>query len=429
MLQALLLLVGLGLLAFGGEGLYYAYSNPQQVTMRCAEYAQSRPSALWLRLTDCEADYLGAGYRESGGQIAELFFPVRPTGRPRTEPAALVAATSDPQVLAIAQATVGEGRQPNQEQFIVMMLKIITALGASREIEGWGRAGIVKAFDTRRSLASLSSPIEPDAIVLDLHARPDPTVPAIQAGAGAVALAGALLLHLRSKRAGVLERTAAAAEPVAPAVDQGRSAPAPEGVELGTSGTDPGAVEPAHVADQPAVQASVEPAADMLAFPAEDKAPVAPPGIPPAPPGIPPAPPGPAAAAPRLRGLLLLRLPPSANASDIENAPPLGARDAVERRIAELVPGIRFDESGQGSVSGPDHLLVVDLGPDPLVPTAVARAEGTEGIELLKTLLTSAGWRAYSPRTASFVDPDRLHAAAVPGEGDGSQENGRKGEP
>lgn len=423
MLQALLVLVGLGLLAFGGEGLYYAYSNPQQVTMRCAEYAQSRPSALWLRLTDCEADYLGAGYRESGGQIAELFFPVRPAGRPRTDPAALVAATSDAQVLAIAQATVGEGRQPNQEQFIVMMLKIVTALGASREIEGWGRAGIVKAFDTRRSLASLSSPIEPDAIVLDLHARPDATVPAIEAAAGALALAGALLLHLRSKRVRVVEPTAAAEEPVAATVDQGRSEPAPDAVELGTSGADHvSPVEPASVAAEPEVHASVAPAADMLAFPAEDEATLAPPDLP-------PARPAPAAAAPRLRGLLLLRLPPSANASDIENAPPLGTREAVERRIAELVPGIRFDESGQGSVSGPDHLLVVDLGPDALVPTAVARAEGDEGIELLKTLLTSAGWRAYSPRTASFVDPDRLHAAAAPGEGDGSQENGRKGEP
>jgi hypothetical protein len=410
MLQALLLLVGLGLLAFGGEGLYYAYSNPQQVTMRCAEYAQSRPSALWLRLTDCEADYLGAGYRESGGQIAELFFPVRPAGRPRNDPAALVAATRDPQVLAIAQATVGEGRQPTQEQFIVMMLKIITALGASREIEGWGRAGIVKAFDTRRSLASLSSPIEPDAIVLDLHARPDATAPARLAGAGALALVGALLLHLRSKRVRVVEPTAAAEEPVSAAVDQGPSEPAADAAEFEISGADHvNPVEPASVTDGPEVHTGTAPGADMLAFPAEDEPT-------PAPPDLPPAQPAPAAATPRLRGLLLLRLPPSANASDIENAPPLGTREAVERRIAELVPGIRFDESGQGSVAGPDHLLVVDLGPDPLVPTAVARAEGQEGIELLKTLLTSAGWRAYSPRTASFVDPDRLHAAAAPGE-------------
>ena len=38
---------------------------------------------------------------------------------------------------------------------------------------------------------------------------------------------------------------------IANAVSGKDAAPAPEGVELGTSGTDPGAVEPAHVADLP----------------------------------------------------------------------------------------------------------------------------------------------------------------------------------
>lgn len=378
MFQALLLLVGLGLLALGGEGLYYVYSNPSQVTMRCAEYAQSRPSDLWLRLTDCEADYLGAGYRESGGKIAELFFPIRPAGRPRTDPAAIVAATTDPEVLAVAQATVGDGRQPDQEQFIVMMLKIVTALRASREIEGWGRAGVLKTFDSRRSLASLSSPIEPDAIVLDLHARPQATVPAVELTLGAIALAFALLVHMRSKRA----RGAAAAAEHAERADEVEGA------------AHAGGTAPAEPAAEPVEAAPPE----IESFPAEDET------APPAPEPAPIAPP--AELLPKLRGLLLLRLPSTADPSDIENAPPLGAREAVMRRIAEVIPDIRFDESGQGTLSAPDCLLVVDVGPAPLVHTAVARAEGARGIGLLKTLLASAGWRAYSARTAAFVDPD-----------------------
>jgi hypothetical protein len=397
MLQALLLLLGLGLVALGAEKLYYIYANPQQLTMRCVEYARSQPSAVWLRLTECEADYLGAGYRESGGRIAELFFPIRPAGRPRTEPAALVAATSDPEALAIAQAAVGDGRAPDQEQFLVMMKQIVTALGGSREIEGWGRAGMLERMDARRSLASLSSPIEPDAIVLDLHGRPQPTVPALQLVTGALAIGGALLLQRRSRR----PATARPAEPAA-AAPRGTAETAvkqePSSIAAAEHQPPDAAPEP----DAPAAMLSIDHGGDMLSFPAEDEAAAAPPEPPPVP----------ATDLPKLRGLLLLRLPPSANASDIENAPPLGAREAVMRRIADVIPDVRFDESGQGRVSDPGCLLVVDLGPDPLVPTAIARAEGARAIDLLRTLLTSAGWRAFSPRSASFIEPDRLHAAA-----------------
>lgn len=217
-LEIVLLAVGIPLLAFGGEKLYHAAGNPQQTTMTCEQFARERGRALWIRVTDCEIDYLGAGYSESGGRINEIFFPVRPAGQVRTEPAALVAATDDPDVLAIARDTMGENRQPDQEAFLVMMLRIVTMLKAAREVEGYARAGAVELLMTRRALAGLNTPLRPGYVVLDLHSRPSVLMPSIAAGAGAATLLAAVFVGLRRKATPLPEPVAEAAQPP-PAVE------------------------------------------------------------------------------------------------------------------------------------------------------------------------------------------------------------------
>lgn len=358
MLKAILAVVGLLLLAMGAEGLFYFFSNRQPVSLTCALYARSRPEALWLRLTECNVDYLAAGYRESGGRIRELLFPVRPAGVPRTEPAALVAATQDSSVLAIAQNTIGNGRQPTQEQYLVMMLEIVTRLRVSRELDGFARAGVVSGLNARRAISGLSAPIVADAALLDIHARPSLAAPLIATGAGLGALGAAIALMARRRRAGHVTPPAEA-EIV---------------VDLPTA---PSAAE--------ADTASAAGAADAAS----------------------------PATIPRLGALLLLNLPPLADIGEIENAPPLGGREAVIKKIVDAVPGVQFDRGAHGTMAGPDVHLSIDLGTDRLVHTAVVRAEGVDAIDALKTIIESAGWRAYSPKSGTFVDAGRLHATAT----------------
>ena len=155
---------------------------------------------MWLRVSGCDIDYLGAGYRESKGQISELFFPIRPPAQARTTPAALVVATSDSDVLAVAQSTIGGGRQPDQEAFLVMMLRIVTMLKVSREVEGYARSGVMELLRTRRALTGLNAPLAPEVLVLDLHARPSFLLPGIEAGAGLFLLALSLTLLRRRSR-------------------------------------------------------------------------------------------------------------------------------------------------------------------------------------------------------------------------------------
>lgn len=203
MLKGALLVTGLLLLAFSAEPLFHFATNRQQVAVACDAFAQSPPRALWIRVTGCEMDYLGAGFREQNGRIVELYFPARPIDWPRTQPAPIVATTRDPEVLTLAEGTMGGGRTPDQEQFLVMMLKIVTALRAAREIEGYGQDNVGARLKSRADLAALSTPLAPDAAVIELHARPRLLLP------GAAAAAGVLLLGmvavLRAKRRGAIK--------------------------------------------------------------------------------------------------------------------------------------------------------------------------------------------------------------------------------
>ncbi len=192
-------LAGLLLVAAGAEGVYRVVRNQQQTTTGCEQFFRQPPPALWLRVTGCEVDFDNAAYRESGSHISELFFPIRPVNEPKTAPAVLVIATKDPNVLSVADGTIGGGRQPSQEASEVMMRQIIARLGIAREVEGYARSGPIELMQTRRSLAGLSAPLSPQLIVLDLHARPSFLAPGILAAAGVLLLLAFLIVNRRSK--------------------------------------------------------------------------------------------------------------------------------------------------------------------------------------------------------------------------------------
>jgi hypothetical protein len=180
------LLVGLVFLAHGGEALYHAATNRQPEIVTCEQLVKQRPNALWLRVTGCDVDYIDAGYRESHGRLDELFLPMRPHSQPPTSPVALVVATNDPQVLAIAGTTIGNNQQPDQDAYIGMMRRIVTMLRASKEVDGYARSGVIERLLTRRALAGLTAPLAPDVVVLDLHSMPSFVRPGIEVGIGLV---------------------------------------------------------------------------------------------------------------------------------------------------------------------------------------------------------------------------------------------------
>jgi len=98
------------------------------------------------------------------------------------------------------------------------MLRVVTLLRASREIEGLARAGVIELLQTRRSLQSFPVALDPDYVVVDLHARPSLVVPAIETGLGLLAI----LLSVLAGRT----RPAVAPAEIAPPAEAPAPAPA-----------------------------------------------------------------------------------------------------------------------------------------------------------------------------------------------------------
>ena len=206
MVRLALAVLSLLLLAHGADGTYRALRSRTQAQMTCADFAQNGSPSAWVRLTGCEVDYVQAGYRETpsdlwgrmfGGaapstHITELLFPVRPVGSNPSVPAALVVSTRDPDVLAIAERTLGARGTIDQEAFLVMMLQVVTTMRVSREIDGAVRAPL-DTLRSRSGLTAIRAPLTETFAVIDLHDRPRVLLPALELAAGIVALVAATL--------------------------------------------------------------------------------------------------------------------------------------------------------------------------------------------------------------------------------------------
>ena len=108
------------------------------------------------------------------------------------------------------------------------------------------------------------------------------------------------------------------------------------------------------------------------------------------------------------RRLMLVNLPPYAALSALESAPPLGGQQAVRSSLAQVLPGITFNEHGLGQFNGEDHSILMDLGVAPQVWAATVDVTGDAAATALRRLITQTGWRAYAPRLGRFITAEDL---------------------
>src|SRR6185295_18470697 len=75
MIRVSLLVLGVVLVAYGGLELFHAARTREPAQTSCAELIQAPPPTRWVRAEGCEIDYMSATWRETRGQIRELYFP------------------------------------------------------------------------------------------------------------------------------------------------------------------------------------------------------------------------------------------------------------------------------------------------------------------------------------------------------------------
>jgi hypothetical protein len=211
-----LLLLSVAILAHGAEGIYYAARNRQIASVTCPEFMLRPPNAEWLRVVGCDIDYMHPAFAASRDRVTELFFAMRPRNDPRDAPVSLVVASRDPQVLAIAQQTLGPRTDLDEETFTVAMLRVVSVLRAAREVDGYARKGVLERALVRHALTGFDAPLTSRVMVLDLHARPSFVRPVVETGTG---LLGALAaIGFRRRR--FHEQPAAVGKPPAASLER-----------------------------------------------------------------------------------------------------------------------------------------------------------------------------------------------------------------
>jgi hypothetical protein len=370
MLKLIPLVPAAALLLFAGEGIYFAARGRHPVAVGCDQLLRQRPPSPRLLVAGCEISFSGAGYRESGGQVEELFLPARPAGG-QALPAPIVIATRDPTAIALARTILGGGRVPTSEQSLDVMQKIVAGLQVSSVIDGLVRTGVIERLRSQRILSGLSPPIAAEAVIVDLRGTPDFLRPFL------ALLAGALLTWFAFWP---LRHGSAAADAGAPAQPTSVLPPPvrPREPAFSQHGPEPAFDELEHHYVAPTVQPDTRPKAIPVSLPR----------------------------------LLLLALDVSAGPEAIETAPPLGSRAEVVEILRGVIPDLAADQT-RPVLARPDGSVKVDLGRADPVPTAVLDARGEAGVALVKEVLLMTGWRAFAPKTGLFVSPDDLEALAA----------------
>jgi hypothetical protein len=104
----------------------------------------------------------------------------------------------------------------------------------------------------------------------------------------------------------------------------------------------------------------------------------------------------------------LASLPPGKAAPNLNEAEPLGERDAVTARLKELLPGISFDEQGRGVFQRPSYTLRFTLDDPALMVVEMDRAEGFVAIA---RVVAKTGWRAIDAEALTFLDVEASRSA------------------
>lgn len=165
------ILITVGLLWGGGQGLYTALFNLEPQTVTFGDYLKTKPDAKWLHITGGALDITGMSYSGSKltKSIKEIYIPLVDAKAPaESAPVQVLVASKDPELLDLARQLRDA---PNQ----MAMLKILAEkrdLFGERPITGLVRFGIDLTDKEVKKLRELSPELTPDFVIITDGEKP-----------------------------------------------------------------------------------------------------------------------------------------------------------------------------------------------------------------------------------------------------------------
>jgi hypothetical protein len=161
----------------GAQGIYTAIKNRNPAVMSCEQFANNKPKAAWLSITNCVLDLNDACYatlKYKGAELpTELYIPVRSASAKEPGKEArdnIVLMTRDP---ALMKTIYEMEKIPNEKEFKEWLARNADRLLVRRDVKGLVQFGVELKTEERRKLASLQDNLAKDFIILDEGKRPE----------------------------------------------------------------------------------------------------------------------------------------------------------------------------------------------------------------------------------------------------------------
>jgi hypothetical protein len=195
-LGCFLVVIILCLLWTGGQRLYIAVTNRTPMIMSYDDYVQIKPSAHWLRLTNCMLNLGEASYKTIAGskRPTEIYIPVQSSASDAGKVYVLVATKNQDLITTFMEMQ----NLQSKAEALAWALKNRDRIHSQRGVTGLVRFGIDMKDKERRKLAKLHENIADDFIIVDEGERPNLTEGLGFLGGGIVLLVGVVLFQRRS---------------------------------------------------------------------------------------------------------------------------------------------------------------------------------------------------------------------------------------
>jgi hypothetical protein len=162
---------------YGGQGVYTAMKNRQPVQLGIRDLAQTKPTAQWLALTNCELAIMDSAYKTvrskyapaNSGRITEAFVPLRAPGQTLDDPCYAVLATQDAAILGQLE----ELRQvKNDSELNSWIAKHKNSVKPQRDVTGLVKFGVETGMESGK-LRGLQRNLAQGYIVLAEGKKPN----------------------------------------------------------------------------------------------------------------------------------------------------------------------------------------------------------------------------------------------------------------
>lgn len=163
-------LVVIALLWGGCQGVYTALKNRQPLEITVTDYIAKKPDAKWVTLKNAQLNLLEAAHKGVGGNISEIFIPVRPQGESTDTQVNILLSTKKQDIVA-ALEDMNKSSATKQE-VIDAASRHADKLFMKKDVSGLICFGIDSDDKTRAKLAKLDMNLAPDFVILNDGAAP-----------------------------------------------------------------------------------------------------------------------------------------------------------------------------------------------------------------------------------------------------------------